>query len=460
MYRKILACALLAVAGPALAVDGLLDSSFGAFATGRNIVAIDRGGTNADLLSDTLVAADGSIFLVGTSFGVDANDSRISLTRLTANGAKDLGFGNNGTVLSNLSTVSANRAKFDAAGNILIVGSRRFNGNDDDFIVCRYNQLGQSVSFSALTSNCATVAFDIGGGNLSDVANDIIVEPNGKLILVGTAGISSANNRAAAARLLPDGTLDTSFGSTGKRMYEPFLGKINEFNAIARTADGKYIAVGEAGDAASTGGTGALFARLTTNGSLDPSYQAGSGYTRYNIDAGDPFNRNDKAEVIEILNNGDILMAGSAEFGSSSATLIAFVYKIKPLNVANVDASFGVSGVTKIGGGTGYDLGDMLVQSDDKIVLIGTNSPNTDPDRDMQAVRLKSNGALDFETFGTVGRANIDFVLPGEKDYGIAGALQNGRIIVAGYSLNSGPANYDLTVAGLYNDLIFADNFD
>ena len=62
--------------------------------------------------------------------------------------------------------------------------------------------------------------------------------------------------------------------------------------------------------------------------------------------------------------------------------------------------------------------------------------------------------------FGNVGRTNIDFVLPGELDFGISGALQNGRIIVAGHSLQAAPQNYNLTVARLSNDLIFANGLD
>ena len=78
----------------------------------------------------------------------------------------------------------------------------------------------------------------------------------------------------------------------------------------------------------------------------------------------------------------------------------------------------------------------------------------------MEILRLRANGSLDTASFGMGGRTNIDFVLPGEIDFGTAGALQNGRLIVAGYSLRSAPANYDLTVAGLNLDLIFAHNFD
>ena len=62
MIRTLLGCALLAAAAPALAVDGLPDSSFGVFSSGRNLISIDIGSLNIDLLAKTLVSADGSIF--------------------------------------------------------------------------------------------------------------------------------------------------------------------------------------------------------------------------------------------------------------------------------------------------------------------------------------------------------------------------------------------------------------
>ncbi len=459
MRRSLLAFALLVAAGPALAVDGLLDSTFGIFSTGRNVVAIDEGGTNSDTLASTLVAADGSIFLIGTTAG-NAGSSRFSITRLTSDGIVDLDFGDGGSVLPAVTNVRATRAKLDPTGNILIVGSRGFSGTDRDFILCRYNQQGQPVAFSGLGTNCATIAFDFPGGNLTDVANDVIVEPNGKFVLAGVSGVSAVRDRAAVARLMPDGTPDPNFGTDGKSASEPNGLHINRYNAIARRPDGKYIAVGESGDKDGANGTGALFARLTTVGSLDPSFQSGNGHVLYSLDLGDEFNRDESASAITILADGKMLMAGKAQISSNSEQLISFVFKLSPLDFAAVDPAFGTSGLVKIGAGYSYTHGEMLVQSDGKIILVGTSRPSAAQARDVHIVRLLADGSLDNAGFGNVGRTNIDFVLPGELDFGISGALQNGRIIVAGHSLQAAPQNYNLTVARLSNDLIFANGLD
>lgn len=79
----------------------------------------------------------------------------------------------------------------------------------------------------------------------------------------------------------------------------------------------------------------------------------------------------------------------------------------------------------------------------------------------MTIQRLQANGVEDLQ-FGnnSGGWTLIHFLTPWELDYGVAPALQNGRIVVAGHSLNTSPLNYDLTVAGASLDLIFANNFD
>ncbi len=460
MHRHLVACTLALAASPAVAVDGLLDSSFGIFSSGRNLVALDQGGTNADTLADVLVGADGRIFLVGTSEG-PGGSSRYSITRLAANGLVDASFGTDGTVYSGASNVIARRARFDGAGNILILGAQKFAAEDRDFHVCRYNVQGEAVPFTGPGTPCIRIAFDIAGGNLADVANDFLVDPLGRIVIAGVAGVSATSEFAALARISADGTLDASFGDGGKRVHAPAAGQINRFNAIARRADGKFIAVGEAGDRSAQDGTGALFARLTVNGTLDPTYQSGNGFTRYNVNQGEPFNRDEAALSVKILSDGSMLMAGSAENLSSSDRRIVFVYKIPEADFAAIDTSFGNNGITRLGAGYSFDFGDMLVQSDGAIVLLGTSRATAAPALDMHVLRLDADGGLDSSGFGVVGRTTIDFLTAGELDHGVRAASQNGRLIVAGHSLSGpGPQNYDLTVARLANDLIFANGFE
>ena len=459
MRRHLLICSLLLAAGPALAVDGLADSTFGVFSSGRNLIAIDQGGLNIDQLAKTLVSDNGTIFLIGTS-GTSGTDSHFSITKVLSNGLVDSTFGNNGTVVGAESTAIAKNARFDASGNILIAGSVDPSGTDRDFHLCRYNQLGQPVAFSFLGTHCASVSFNIAGGNKNDVANDLLIEPSGKILLVGTAGVSSDSDRGAIVRFKPDGSRDGLFGTSGKRAYSFTANKINRINAIARQKSGKYIVVGETGDAASADGTGAVFARVTLAGDLDTGFQVGAGFVQFNVNAGSAFNRDEAATEINILPDGSLLMGGTAETGTNSAQHMAFVFKLADEDSASFDTSFGTIGRLNIEDGYSTTLNDLLVQSDGKLVLVTSNRPTSASTSVIEVIRARSTGALDTQTFGNAGRSYISYNLPGALDYGISGAFQFGHIVVGGYSLNTLPANFDITIARLQNDLIFVNGVD
>lgn len=459
MYRNLLASALLAAAGPALAVDGLADSTFGIFSSGRNLIAIDQGGLNIDQLAKTLVSDNGTIFLIGTS-GTSGSDTHFSITKVLANGLVDLTFGNDGTVLGAESTAIAENARFDASGNILIAGSVNPSGTDRDFHLCRYSQTGQPVAFSFLGTHCASVAFNIAGGNKTDVANDLLIEPSGKILLAGTAGVAADSDRGAIVRFNPDGSRDALFGTSGKRAYAFTANKVNRINAIARQKNGNYVVVGETGDAATADGTGAVLARVTVAGELDTAFQGGSGFVQFNINAGAAFNRDDAATEINILPDGNLLMGGTAETGTTSAQHKVFVFKLEDENFASLDLSFGAVGRVFIEDGYSLTLNDILVQSDGKLVFVTSNRPTSANTSNIEVIRTLSTGVFDTQRFGNAGRSYISYNLPGAIDYGISGAFQFGHIIIGGYSLNTLPANFDITIARLQNDLIFANGID
>lgn len=456
MIRKLLIATLLAAAGPALAVDGLPDSTFGLFSSGRNFVGIDLGGTNSDQLAKTLVSDDGSIFLVGTS-NTGGLDARFSVTKMTPDGILDTSFGSGGTVFSPFSRRFATSATFDGAGNILVAGYFIGEGTDRDFYLCRFNQQGEPVIFSSVASHCRTVAFDINGSDNRDMAYDVLVEPNGKIVMVGVAGLFNPDSNAAAAvRLNTDGSLDPSFGGPliGKGTYALTENKRNVFHAIARLPDGKFVAVGESGDVSTPGGTDAVVVSLSNSGS-----KLGD-YGRFSIDNGDAFNRNDVATAVRLLGDGSTLIGGSAQRGTQSDRNLAFVIKILPGSVSAADPAFASSGRREIDDGYSLTLGDMLVQSDGKIVVIGSNRASAASTSRVEVVRLNTQGIYNTSTFGTSGRTYIDYNFVPGIDNGVSGAFQYGHILVGGTSLKAGPANFDLTIARLQNDLIFANGVD
>lgn len=459
MIRNLSLCLLAAASGSAFAADGLPDSTFGFLSSGRNVISLNRGGTDSDTIVDVLVNADRSIFMVGTSRG-EGSDSRYSITKLKPNGLIDSSFGANGTVYSIGTNLEASRARLDAAGNVVIVGTANRLGSDKDFSVCRFGPQGQPVNFSALLKNCTYVPVDIVPSGV-DIASDFRIDAQGRITILGTAFIHSARSRVVLKRLLPDGQLDVlepGLGTNGG-LYEYLDSKINRGTALAIQADGRYIVVGEAGDPASVNGTDVLLARMTANGTRDASFQSGQTFALFGVNQGDPSHRNDAAKAVEILSDGSILVAGNVESGSGLNQRKGFLFKLQPLDVANFDPSFANSGQLYYDGGYGVDFNRLLVQSDNKIVVAGSRKATNSSDSLMHVARMDSDGFMDAD-FGAVGRVDVDFLLPHGPDYGTAIATQDGSLLIAGHSTNQNFLDLDQTVTRLHNDLIFADGLE
>lgn len=101
----------------------------------------------------------------------------------------------------------------------------------------------------------------------SGTANAGILQPDGKIV---TAGFNSTSKGFALARFHPDGTIDNSFGMAGK-VSTSFSQSDSSFaDALAIQPDLKIVAAGQTGltsDAAQF-----AISRYLPNGSLDPSF--------------------------------------------------------------------------------------------------------------------------------------------------------------------------------------------
>ncbi len=458
MIRTLSLCLLTAASSSAFAVDGIPDSTFGFLASGRNVISLNRGGTNSDTIVDVLVNADRSIFLVGTSKGEGSN-SRYSITKLTANGLVDPSFGVNGTAYSAGANLEASRARLDAAGNVVIVGTASFAGSDKDFNVCRFNPQGQPAVFSSLGTNCKNIPVDIVPAGV-DIASDFRIDGQGRITIVGTGFLHSTRSRVVLKRVLANGQLDPleSWRPDGGQ-FEYVDPRINRGTALAIQADGSYIVVGEVGDSESPNGTSILLARMHSDGSRDESFQNGAMFAQFGVNLGVPSHRDDVANAVEILSDGSIVVSGSVESGSGLSERKAFVFKFQPADTALFDTSFANAGQLIYNGGYTTDFNRLLVQSDDKIVVAGSRRATNTSDSFMHAIRLESNGFLDT-SFGAVGRVDVDFLLPHGPDYGTAIASQDGSLLIAGQSTNQNFLDLDQTITRLHNDLIFADDLE
>jgi uncharacterized delta-60 repeat protein len=183
-----------------------------------NIEGIEVDPTHSyqnETAQDMLVEPNGKIVLGGW-----ANGHALAVVRLNADGTLDTGFNGTGIRLIEASAFGAAYSQalgeaiaLEPDGRIMIAGevSIANNYSSDDWAVARLNADG---SLDTSFNHTGTVAMDWYG--LNDYAHDLLIQPDGKIIVAGSAFIVGDGYDLALARFNPDGTLDTSFNGTGK----------------------------------------------------------------------------------------------------------------------------------------------------------------------------------------------------------------------------------------------------
>jgi uncharacterized delta-60 repeat protein len=234
----------------------------------------------------------------------------------------------------------------------------------------------------------------------------VALQANGKIVAVGSNG----HGGFALARYNTTGSLDTSFSGDGKQ--ETDFGGGDEATDVALQADGKVVAVGDAGF-----GSGSAFAlaRYNANGSLDTSFsEDGKQITSFDPGCCD----GDSASGVAIQANGKIVAVGSDGQGGFALA------RYNPNG--SLDPSFSGEGMQETDFGVGFDFAaDVTLQGDGKIVAVGRGGPSVD----FALARYNSNGSLDL-TFSGDGKRTTDF---GGFDFANGVALQgDGKIVAVG----------------------------
>jgi uncharacterized delta-60 repeat protein len=179
--------------------DGSLDSGFG----DGGKVRTDFGGTD-DRGSAVAVQPDGKIVVAGWALVPDVTFyTDIALARYNPDGSLDSTFGSGGKLLTNLErTDFANGLAIQPDGKIVVVGGERSapSGHDYAFAAVRYNPEG-SLDPTFGGSGHVITPFTEG----LDLAEGVIVQPDGKIVAAGVADASSPDTQdLALARQGPD----------------------------------------------------------------------------------------------------------------------------------------------------------------------------------------------------------------------------------------------------------------
>lgn len=274
-----------------LGVDGTLDFSYG---DGKGSSLTELGAR--DFGTGVALQPDGQIIVAGTSDEKGTDD--FALARLLSpRGKLDPAFGEgSGLAFANLGKRERAAAMtLQRDGKIVIAGTSNQNGSDDFAVARRFNPRGTAdVTFGA---GSGAALLDLGG---QDIAEDVLVQQDGKLVLVGSSTVAG-NTNIAIVRFNADGTPDSTFGAAGGRVLID-LGGADEANAVAVQFDGKIVV---AASSVRPAGSDMAVLRLAPDGSRDGSFAQDGVAT---ID----FGGHDLAADVAIQPDGQIVVAGTS----------------------------------------------------------------------------------------------------------------------------------------------------
>lgn len=271
-------------------------------------------------------------------------------------------------------------------------------------------------------------------GGQNDQAAALLRDSAGRLLLGGfTTDAGNSDRDMALARLLPDGTIDPSFGVGGLRTVSFDLGGFADgVRSIRETASGGYLLCGIAEDQPGLGGVGQIaLARLTANGALDTSFDF-DGRRTLSVAASPGWTH--LSTKCALQPDGRILVAGTTTDNVTAAQ--GFVARLQP--DGGLDSSFGDAGVQLLDLATGTPaftvVLDVAVDPSGRVLVAGaTNNGAGTVSFDGFVSRLGSNGSLD-PGFGTGGTRRVALDQGGSNSDTLrAIALTaDGKVVLAG----------------------------
>lgn len=404
---------------------GDLDQSFGV----HGIVATDLQVYYA-IANAIAIQPDRKIVVAGAA----GYYYHFAVVRYNPDGSLDNSFGNNGFVQTDfgMDYDSIAGLKIQANGKIVVAGPTDVGPNPQNFALARYNSDGSiDKTFNpsgAVSGKPGLVITDFG---LSDVANGVAIQTDGKIIAAGTALNGGA---FALARYNIDGSLDISFGNdgNGKVITDFGIGSDNG-NAVTIQQNGKIIVAGQTG----IGPTASNFAlaRYDIDGRLDTSFNpTGAISGQPGLVVIDFGTGGERIRAVAIQAKGKIVAAGITNTGPNPQNFALARFNID----GSLDTSFGIEGkVITDFNNTSEQANGLLVQVDGKLVVVGRTDNISNFGTSLAIVRYNVDGVLDT-TFGSSGTGAVVIELSGYGGESSSVALQSdGKIVSAG----SGPSN-------------------
>jgi uncharacterized delta-60 repeat protein len=408
---------------------GQLDPSFGE----GGYVVTDFGQNQEEIAHKILIQPDGKIVVAGYVINANFNYD-FAVVRYTVAGLPDATFGDgDGIVTVDLTNDSQDELAYDLAlqsdGKLVVVGWAG-DGSTSNFGLVRLETDG------SLDDNSDGDGGFRGNGKFNqdfggnERAYAVAIQPDGKIVV---AGNDLSISRGIVARFLPNGNREVS--GFNDHYFAPVGSYLKD---LALQPDGKIVAIGRLnGDAA--------FFRLNSNGTPDTSFN-NSGIKTINF--GGP----DEGQALALLPDGRILGLGT----SNTSTIHGFLVRLWP------DGTWDSGGKQTHGIISGYyELAYALaVQPDGKLLAAGELSSPGNTSSNAFVTRFLADGRVDtgFGAQGTIHPAYI-FSQPTFRGARAIAVQPDGKIVMAGYSDIGSGFNADFLVARWHSNGAPDNNF-
>jgi uncharacterized delta-60 repeat protein len=292
----------------------------------------------------------------------------------------------------------------------------------------------QQFTAKVIPSGSLDTTFGTGGivttsvGSGDAYARALGIQSDGRIVVAGYS-YNGSNYDFALMRYNADGSLDKTFGAGG--IVTTAVGSGDDYaRALGIQSDGRIVVVGYSYNGSKND---FALARYNADGSLDATFGTG-GIVTTSVGR-----TADYAYALGIQSDGRIVIAGNSfnlDIADNRFTLVRYNTD------GSLDTTFGTGGtvITSVGSRYGYAT-TLGIQSDGRIVAAG--GCNNGRSIDFALARYNTDSSLDA-TFGTGGIVNTTLKIDGTDTVDTLGIQSDGRIVVAGYSYSGSNSDFAL----------------
>jgi uncharacterized delta-60 repeat protein len=284
--------------------DGSIDSTFG-----TNGLAMPEPGFSEEI-NDMVLQPDGKIIVAGAiTDNMSTGAESFMLARFNSNGSLDTGFGTSGVTTTSVN-ISSEIVDIALLPNGKIIAAGRESLYDDppvpdhtNFAIARYTT--QGILDNTFGTN-GIVVTDVATG-APDILQSMIVQSDGKIVAAGSSG-----NNHCLERYQNDGSLDNTFGTSGKviRPGPPVV------LHLAQRNNGKLITACTMLDMVISADF--MLNGYLQNGTIDAGFGL-NGTVLTNFPTAIPEGANDLSNCVLVEPNGKIVVAGSSDMNVALA---------------------------------------------------------------------------------------------------------------------------------------------